>query len=149
MKNLFASLFICAFNITAFAATPLEQVQQFEKDFNGAYAKNDLPRYFSFYADDFRGMFPDGPTTLAAYQQEWTASVKAGNVVDDFQYTDVDIKISPSGDAAVVSYRATARMRYVGKDPVDEKYMETDVLFKRPTGWKVVEMHYSAVPEKH
>lgn len=135
--------------IAAQAATPEEQVRQVEKDFNAAYAKNDLTKYFSFYADDFRGLFPDGPTTLADYRREWTASVQAGNVLVDFSYTDMQVQVAPSGDAAVASYRATARMRYAGKEPVDEHYYETDVMFKRHGVWKVVEVHYSTVPDKH
>jgi ketosteroid isomerase-like protein len=140
---------ILGINCSALAATPADDIRQVEKDFNAAYAKNDLPKYFSYYAEDFRGMFPDGPTSLADYRKEWSAAVAAGNVIVDFTYSDMQVNVSPSGDAAVASYRATARMKYVGKDPVDEKYLETDVLFKRPDGWKVVEVHYSAVPDKH
>ena len=151
MKNslslvaLVAMTSICA---GAIAATPEQEIRQLEAEINGAYAKNDLPKYFSYYADDFRGIFPDGTTVLNDYRKEWSASVNAGNIVLAFTYSDMQVQTSPSADAAVVSYRATARMSYVGKAPVDENYFETDVFFKRGGIWKLVEVHYSPVAEK-
>ncbi len=151
MKSTLASLaFIALFNagVPALAATPAEEILQIEAEINKAYASNDLPVYFSYYADDFRGIFPDGPVTLNNYRTDWTASVKAGNILVAFTYGDVQVQVSPAGDAAVASYRATARMRYVGKEPVDEHYMETDVFFRRAGVWKLVEVHYSPAAEK-
>ena len=145
---LIAIVAVASFCGAARAASTGDQIRQLETDFNAAYAKNDLPTYFSYYADDFRGLFPDGPTTLDAYRKEWTASVKAGNVLVAFTYTDMQVQVSPSEDAAVATYRATANMHYVGKAPVDEKYFETDVWFKRGGVWKVVEVHYSPAAAK-
>ena len=141
-------VFIALINASASAATPADEIRQLEAKINAAYAKNDLPTYFSYYADDFRGLFPDGPTTLADYRKDWTASVNAGNVLVDFNYSDMQVQVSPGADAAVASYRATARVRYVGKEPVDEKYFETDVFFKRAGVWKLVEVHYSTAATK-
>lgn len=146
-STLFFLAALCSVAVPAVAATPADEIRQLESDFNAAYAKNDLPKYFSFYADDFRGLFPSGPTTLADYRKEWTASVTAGNILLAFTYTDLQVQVSPAADAAVASYRATARMRYVGKEPVDEPYFETDVFFKRKGKWKLVEVHYSPVAE--
>lgn len=130
-------------SVHAADAGPAEQITRIEAAMNAAYAANDLARYFSYYADDFRGLFPDGPTTLAQYRKEWTAYVQGGGGVDAFTYTDIQVQVSPSGDAAVASYRATARTHDAGKPPVEEKYLETDVFFKRQGGWKLVEVHYS------
>jgi ketosteroid isomerase-like protein len=131
------------------AAAPdaAEQIRQLEAQINAAYAANDLPRYFSYYAADFRGMFPEGPTSLAEYKRSWTDFIKAGNAIVSFTYTDVQVQVAPSGDAAVASYLATARTRYVGKEPVDEKYFETDVFFRRDGKWQLVEVQYSPQPE--
>lgn len=151
MKIQYASIMFVVMNslvTPAMATTPADEIQKLEAGFNAAYAANDLPKYFSYYADDFRGLFPDGPITLADYRKEWTASVKAGNIVQSFKYTDLQITVSPGEDAAVASYRATARMRYVGKPPVDEGYYETDVFFKRGGVWKLVEVHYSVAAVK-
>ena len=146
MKNriaLIAFALLTSVLTPAFAATPTEEILQLEVDINKAYAANDLPKYFSYYADDFRGIFPGGFTTLPAYRKEWTESVKAGNVLVGFSYKDIQVQVSPSADAAIATYHATARMRYVGKEPVDEQYFETDVFFKRKGVWKLVEVHYS------
>lgn len=135
---------------TATAATGVadEEIRRLEADINAAYAANDLPKYFAYYADDFRGMFPDGLYTLPNYKKMWTDYVKGGGAVLSFTYTDLQVQVSPGGDAAVASYRAVARTRDAGKEPVDQKYLETDVFFRRAGKWKLVEVHYSEVPEK-
>lgn len=128
------------------APSPAEEVKQVEADINKAYAANDLQKYFSYYADDFRGLFPEGPTTLADYNKMWTGYIKGGGKVLAFTYTDLQVNVSPAGDAAVASYRAVARTQDAGKAPSEDKYLETDVLFKRSGQWKLVEVHYSLVP---
>jgi len=143
-----ALITMVSFCAPSMATTPADEIRQIETKINEAYAKNDLPTYFSYYADDFRGIFPDGFTTLDAYRKEWTNSVKAGNIVLKFTYTDMQIQVSPANDAAVATYKATANMRYAGKEPVDEHYFETDVFFRRAGVWKLVEVHYSTAAEK-
>lgn len=130
------------------ATSPAEEIRQLEAQINTAYAANDLPKYFSYYAEDFRGLFPEGPVTLADYRKTWTAYIQGGGAVLAFDYTDLQVQVSPSGDAAVASYRALVRTRDAGKDPVEDKYLETDVFFKRAGHWKLVEVHYSQVPGK-
>jgi ketosteroid isomerase-like protein len=125
-----------------------DEIRRLEAEINTAYAANDLPKYFAYYADDFRGMFPDGVFTLADYRKTWTDYIKSGGAVLAFTYTDLQVQVSPGGDAAVASYRALARTRDPGKDPVEDKYLETDVFFKRSGQWKLVEVHYSQVPQK-
>jgi len=145
---LFALVVMSGACMPALAVSTQDEIRQLEADINAAYAKNDLPKYFSYYADDFRGIFPDGPVTLANYRKDWSASVKAGNILVAFTYNDMQIQVAPGDNAAVASYRATARMQYVGKPPVDERYFETDVFFKRAGVWKLVEVHYSPVAGK-
>jgi ketosteroid isomerase-like protein len=130
------------------AADPAQEIRQLEVDINAAYASNDLPAYFAYYADDFRGLFPEGPTTLPEYRKMWTEFIGSGGAIQSFTYTDLDVQVSPGSDAAVASYRATVKTKYPGKDSVVEKYFETDVFFKRAGHWKLVEVHYSPEPEK-
>jgi len=141
-------LTMLSFSAPAIAAAPADEIRQLEVNINEAYANNNLPVYFSYYADDFRGIFPDGFITLETYRKEWTDSVKAGNILVNFTYSDMQIQVSPGEDAAIATYRATASMRYVGKAPVDEHYFETDVFFRRGGVWKLVEVHYSTAAEK-
>lgn len=56
----------------------VDQIRQLEVEVNAAYAANDLPKYFSYYADDFRGLFPEGATTLAEYKKSWGDFIKSG-----------------------------------------------------------------------
>ena len=130
----------------AAAAAPAgveQQIKSLEAAVNDAYQANDLPKYFSYYADDFRGLFPEGVNSKSDYVKSWTAFIKSGGRIVKFTYTDLVVQVSPSGDAAVASYHAVARTKNPGKPAEDDKYDETDVWFHRPGGWKLVEVHYS------
>lgn len=130
----------------SFAATKpvADRIKQLEDEVNAAYIANDLPKYFSYYADDLRALFPDGPTTLPEYKKSWTEFIKGGGGIESFTYSDLHVQVGPSGDTAVASYSAAVRTRTPGKGSADEKYNETDVWFKRAGKWKIVEIHYSA-----
>ena len=142
-------LVLAAFQPPAMAVNEAAQeISQLEAKINAAYAANDLPTYFAYYADDFRGLFPEGPTTLPEYRKMWTEFIKSGGAVQSFTYTDLQVQISPGSDAAVASYRATMETKYPGKDPIVEKILETDVFFKRGGQWKLVEVHYSPEPDR-
>jgi len=119
------------------------EIRTLEEKVNAAYQANDLPTYFSYYADDFRGLFPEGVSSKPDYVKSWTAFIKSGGRIEKFTYTDLVVQVSPAEDAAVASYHAVARTRNPGKPAEDDKYDETDVWYKRATGWKLVEVHYS------
>ncbi len=123
--------------------TVSDKISRLEAAVNAAYQANDLPNYFSFYAEDFRGLFPDGVQSKADYLKSWTAFIKSGGAIEKFTYTGLVVQVSPLGDAAVASYHAVARTKNPGKPAEDDKYDETDVWYKRPGGWKLVEVHYS------
>ena len=133
------------FAVTASASeAPVEsQILALEKGINHAYAHNDLPRYFSYYADDFRGLFPDGVYSKAAYVKNWTAYIKGGSKIVDFTWSDMVVTGSPSGDAAVATYHAVATTKEPGKAQTAEKYDETDVWFKRNGKFQLVAVQYS------
>ncbi len=129
------------------APIPAEtQIRQLENSVNAAYAANDLPAYFAFYADDLRALFAEGPTTLPAYKTEWTAFIKSGGAIERFKDSDMQIQVSPDGDAAVASYLATVSTRDPAKGVTASSFSETDVWFKRAGQWKIVEIHYSENP---
>lgn len=122
------------------------QVRELETAVNIAYAANDLPTYFTFYADDLRAMYAEGPTTLPAYKADWTAFIKSGGAIVSFKDSDMHIQVSPDGDAAVASYLAAVTTRVPGKGEVKSSFSETDVWFRRAGQWKIVEIHYSENP---
>ncbi len=132
----------------AAAPSPEQQIRDAEKGINDAYAANDLPAYFSYYAPDLRALYPEGPTNLPDYVKSWTATIKSGAKMVGFSYRDMVVQVSPSQDAAVASYQATAQQRNADNAVTTENFNETDVWFKRDGKWKIVEIHYSEIPAK-
>lgn len=118
-------------------------IRRLEDAVNAAYAANDLPAYFAYYAQDLRAMYPEGPTTLPQYVASWTKFIHDGGAVKAFTINDMHVQVSPAGDAAVASYQAVARVQNPGKAADDEHFNETDVWYKRRGVWKIVEIHYS------
>ena len=136
-----------ASSATAAPASTEARIQALEDKVNTAYAANNLPTYFSFYAEDLRALFPDGPTTFAGYKADWTAFIKSGGAILSFKDKDMRVQVSPKGDAAVASYLADVVTRTPGKGDVKTSYSETDVWFLRHGEWKIVEIHYSENPK--
>lgn len=122
-----------------------DQVRSVEQKTNAAYAANNLPVYFSNYASDFTGWFPEGRTNLPAYKKEWYAYIGAGNRIVSVKIEDMQVQVSPAKDAAVASYLLHVQEK-TKRGVANELYHETDVLFHRQGAWKIVEVHYSPVP---
>ena len=144
------ALLIVALQAAATAAPPTaveREIREFEQKYNGAYAANDLPTYFGYLAPDFVQWLPSGRTDKAAYQQSWTRFITNGGKVLAADFSDLQIKIGPSGDTAIASYLLHVKTHSARGDS-DETYQETDVLFKRDGAWKVVYLHYSPAPKK-
>src|SRR5215468_10936634 len=118
-----------------------------EQQYNAAYAANDLPTYFSYLADDFGQWLPSGRTDKASYQTSWTRFITGGGKVLSAELSDVQVKVSPAGETAVVSYLLHVKTQS-SRGTADETYQETDVWFKRNNQWKVVYLHYAAAPAR-
>ena len=121
------------------------QITQLEERVNAAYARNDLPAYFAFYAPDLTQWFDQGRVDLPSYKKMWTDYINAGNRILAADFSDMNIRVSPSGDAAVASYLLRVKTRTKdGKETLETNH-ETDVWFKRDGAWKIVVLHYSQV----
>ena len=143
-------VFVCCLGlliaVPAAAQSPAaieQQIRDLEQKYNGAYAANDLPTYFSYLADDFGQWLPSGRTDKASYQTSWTRFITGGGKVLSAELSDVQVKVSPAADTAVVSYLLHVKTQS-SRGTADESYQETDVWFKRNNQWKVVYLHYSA-----
>ena len=136
--------------VHAAAPSPAEaEIARLERDWNDAYGANDLTKYFGAYADDAVLIFDGERSSLADYRKSWTASVASGDRLESVKLTDLVIRVAPSGDTAVASYQLEVRTRHpAGRATDDEHFFETDVWQKRGAAWKVVHVHYSAVPHK-
>jgi ketosteroid isomerase-like protein len=133
----------CAQVCLAAPVKPEEQIAQLEQAVNNAYAANDLPKYFGFYADDLVAIFFGERTTLAHYRETWTKSVLAGNVVVSVKLTDMVVRLSPARDVAVASYHLDVRNRASDGKETDEHAFETDVWTKRKGAWQITHVHYA------
>jgi len=127
---------------------PEQQIRDLEEKINGAYAANDLPTYFSYYATDFSQWLPEGRTDLPTYQKDWTRFIQSGGRVESATFSDLLIQMGPSGDTAVASYILRVRTRNAKGVVSEEDNQESDVFFKRGGTWKIVFLHYSPAPKK-
>jgi ketosteroid isomerase-like protein len=124
-------------------------IDQLEKDFNAAYAANDLDAYFGYYAEDAILWFPEGRTDVPSYKKMWTAYIKSGAKLQAATFTDYHLKFSPQADAAVVSYLLRVKTLEADKKLTNEVFQETDVWFKGAGSWKIAQVHYSPAPAEH
>lgn len=145
-----AVLFTCALLIAgapgAARADTRADIDRLEKDFNAAYAANDLDKYFAYYSDDAVLWFPEGRTDVPSYKKMWTAYIKSGAQLESAELSDYHVKISPQGDAAIASYLLRVKTLEANKKLSNELFQETDVWFKAAGGWKVAQVHYSNAP---
>ena len=146
-----STLYSCAlllFGWSALAnAGPLADISQLETEFNAAYAANDLDQYFRYYSDDAILWFPEGRTDIPSYKKEWTEFIKSGGQILAGTLSDMHIRFSPQGDAAIASYLLHLKTREASQKVIDEVYQETDVWFKGAGGgWKIAHVHYSPMP---
>jgi ketosteroid isomerase-like protein len=144
------SLAYCLFALQAKTTpdNPEQQIRDLEEKINGAYAANDLPTYFSYYATDFSQWLPEGRTDLPTYQKDWTGFIQSGGRVESATFSDLLIQMGPSGDTAVASYILRVRTRNAKGVVSEEDNQESDVFFKRGGTWKIVFLHYSPAPKK-
>ena len=135
--------------LLATAPANLEQeVRDVETRFNAAYAANDMATYWSFYDDGLTQWWPEGRVDLPTYKKTWTKLLADGGKVISNELSDVRVSVSPSGDAAVASYKATVVTKQADGKLTHEVAQETDVLFKKDGKWKVVHIHYDPKPVK-
>ena len=123
-----------------------KQIAQLEREVNDAYAGNDLPKYFGYYADDMSAIFSNTRTTLADYRSSWTKSVQGGEPIEAVKIADMQIRVSPAGDTAVASYQIDVRTKHKDAKSTNEHAIETDVWTRRAGAWKITHVHYCPNP---
>jgi ketosteroid isomerase-like protein len=116
-------------------------------DFNSAYANGEVDAYFAYYAPDASAYFYGARQDLAAYQEEWTALVAAGGAVEKNELSDVEIRMLPGGDVAVATYFVDYRLRMPDGEISASKAFESEVWQRIDGEWKIVNLHYSEIPE--
>ena len=119
------------------------EITRLEQVWNDAYGANELPKYFSYYAENPILVFYNKRTTLADYRKEWTEATKT-EPLESAKISDLKIQLDPSGNAAIASYQLDVRTRHADGKSTLERAFETDVWFKRKNEWHVYAVHYSA-----
>ena len=124
-----------------------QEIARLEKDCNDAYAANNLPKYFSYYADDAVLIFIDERTTVPAYRKMWTEEIKT-KPLESVKLADMVIRVMPAAGTAIASYQIEIRTHQPGGKMTDEKFFETDVWVHKGDAWKLGHVHFSAIPPK-
>jgi len=102
---------------------------------SAALAKNDADAMDKIYNDNYMLVNIDGSVQTKA---ERLASLRSGDAkYTAFSYSDVNIRVKPEGDAAVVIAKLTMKGTLKGK-PTDGDYRVTQIYGKTPAGWKQI-----------
>ena len=124
-----------------------QEIARLEKDCNDAYAANNLPKYFSYYADDAVLIFINERTTVPAYRKMWTEEIET-KPLESVKLADMVIRVMPAADTAIASYQIEIRTHQPGGKMTDERFFETDVWVRKGAAWKLGHVHFSAIPAK-
>ena len=88
MNALFLSFFLLAGSQNADVAN---EIRELTLEFNEAYERNDLDKYFSNYADDLTQWFESGRVTLEQYKTDWYALIESGGGVESNELSDLKV----------------------------------------------------------
>ncbi len=124
------------------------EILELESQLDKAYQSNDLDKYWSFYADDITQFWDNGRVTLEQYKKEWTALIEGGGGVVESRTEDVRVRVSPMGDAAVVTYPFFVRYRSPDGTESGGQFYETDIWFLRDGRWTMVHYHWASAAEE-
>ena len=114
--------------------------------FNLAYETNDVDGYFDMYAEGAMLYFYGDRWEVSTYYDYWKESmVGAGGGVEKNTATDIQVKVTPDGNTAVVGAFIENRSRSPEGDINEEKGYETEVWSKIDGVWKIISLHYSVI----
>jgi ketosteroid isomerase-like protein len=130
-----------AFPGRAFAADPVRDVEQLERDLVAAIGRGDLVTYDRIVADDYVAFEASGKTTPKA---EILASYRSGTR----KYTDLtifDVEARVFGDTAVVTAK-TKGLRREGDHDVPNRVRYIRVYANRNGRWRAVAQMAAPLP---
>lgn len=107
-----------------------------------------LEKYFSYYADDMSVIYQRGRWSKDSYYKMWSALNASGGGVASAEIEDLQVQVSPLGDAAVTTYEMPVVRRFPGGVvPAGESsnvtYNMTDVWYKVKGKWVVKSLSFS------
>jgi len=134
------------------AAAPAADTAAIESDIKKlvtAYAtstaNNDAAAYDKTTTDNFMFVGNDGTVQTKA---ERVASMKSGQTkYDKLTYDDVNVRVNPEGNGAIVIATATVKGLNSGK-PIDSTVRVTQVWSKTKDGWKMASLQATDIASK-
>jgi ketosteroid isomerase-like protein len=124
-----------------------EAVRKSSEAFNIAYETNDVEGYFGLYEKDAMIYFYGDRWTVSDYYDYWKNNmVGAGGGVEKNATSNMQIKVSPDGNTAIVSVYVDNRSRSPEGEINEEKGYETEIWSKIDGEWKIIALHYSLIP---
>ena len=127
-------------------STAAAEVRNATDAFNLAYETNDVDGYFDMYAENAMLYFYGDRWEVSTYYDYWKNSmVGAGGGVEKNKASDIQIKVAPGGNTAVVGSFIENRSRSPEGDINEEKGYETEVWSKIDGVWKIISLHYSVI----
>jgi ketosteroid isomerase-like protein len=99
---LISLLLFAALTSSAADTSTGEEIRRLEQIWNDAYGANDLPTYFSYYADDPILVFYNERTTLPAYRKMWAETTKI-EPLESARVSDLKVRVDSSGNTAIAS----------------------------------------------
>lgn len=124
------------------------EVRDAVEAFSAAYRDGEIKKYFDYYADDAIVYFYGARQDLAAYREEWQAMVDAGGEVEKNELSDVNVQVLPGGAAVVATYFVDYRLRTPDGNTSASRAYESEVWQQIDGDWKIVNLHYSEIPEE-
>ena len=121
------------------------EIKKLVADYAASMAKNDVAAYEKTTADNFMFVSIDGAVQTKAERVE---SMKSGETkYDSLTYDDVNVRVSPGGDDAVVIGKATVKGKNMGK-PIDSTVRVTQIWSKTKDGWKMMSLQATPITAK-
>jgi ketosteroid isomerase-like protein len=123
------------------------EVLEVVREWNRAFARNDVDTYFSYIDAGVTVITPSSPYRVEGIGDDraiFERDLKSGRGRVGF-FREMQPLVQRFGDLAVVTYYS--RGDY-GPESADRTlhYKETDVLLKREGRWRIVHIHVSATP---
>lgn len=120
-------------------------IKKLVADYAAGMAKNDVAAFDKVTNDNFMFVSNDGSVQTKA---ERLASMKSGETkYESLTYDDLNIRVKPDGEAALVIGKATVKGMNMGK-PIDGVNRVTQVWGKTKDGWKLISLQATAITAK-
>ena len=149
MKKLLICLLVALIPLSALAAhheSVEAKIQALEEAFNGAYASNDVETYFGYYTEDAALYFFGARQPVAAYLEDWSATIEDGGGYEKYDLADMRVQVMPGDSVAIATYFVDATSRSPDGELAALRAFETDIWQKIDGRWRIVNMHYSDIP---